>query len=563
MSPPRFFCLALLALPVLPLAVAAQGDSALDTSWVLARARSAQQAFESRRRLLLPSSGPSRGRCDERIGRFCYWYDDGDTTLPAEPARVVEARARFLAELELFHRQLPGDDWVLGQRVRYLVEHGDTGAALAITRSCGPGHWWCEALAGFARHAAGRFLEAEQAFDRALETMPDPVRCEWTDWTDLLDGRLHQRFKALPCDQRGPFADSLLWLGTPLLSRSGNDLRTELFSRRVIDWMLRTSRSPQGLPWGRDVSELVMRYGWPVRWTVAERTHPSLEAASVVGHDPSPAFPFLPTVTGDSVAPWRFDLRRERPRARYAPAWGRAVRDLETFQIARFPRGDSILIVFAAEPPRDTAFRTPGATLAAAATSGPRVAASTAVGPSRSTGAALLVMAPADARVAGIEAVAADGRQFARARVVLSPLPSDSAVTMSDLLLFRTGDALPTSVAEAAGRALPSTRWRRVEPVGVYWEIQGPGTDSLEVAVAVTPERRGLLGRIGQTMTLVPRRAPLTLRWVVGGTGHEITGRAFELDLARLSPGRYTLELAAASPLGARHIVHRSIELLK
>src|SRR3970282_376933 len=94
---------------------------------------SAQRAFEARRRHLLPIGSPGGGRCDERIGRFCYWYDERDTSLPAEPPRVREARARFLAELEAFHRQLPKDDWLLGQRVRYLVEHGELVQAMELT----------------------------------------------------------------------------------------------------------------------------------------------------------------------------------------------------------------------------------------------------------------------------------------------------------------------------------------------------------------------------------------------------------------------------------------------
>ena len=88
------------------------GSAAPDSARVLAQARAAQRAFEARRRHLLPIGSSGGGRCDERIGRFCYWYDEGDTSLPAEPPSVHEARARFLIELETFHRQLPNDDWV-------------------------------------------------------------------------------------------------------------------------------------------------------------------------------------------------------------------------------------------------------------------------------------------------------------------------------------------------------------------------------------------------------------------------------------------------------------------
>jgi hypothetical protein len=563
---PRFLavipiaCLAV-APPLAPPLSAQVGADPTDSLRVLGQARAAQRAFEIRRRDLLPPTAIGSGRCDERIGRFCYWYDEGDTTLPAEPIAIREARARFLAQLESFHRRVPGDDWLLGQRVRYLVEHGDTATASELTARCEAGRWWCEALAGFARHSARRFAEAEAAFDRALAAMPEAVRCEWTDWTKVLDDELHGRFRELACGERPAFADSVFWLAAPRLTRPGNDLRTELLSRRVIDWLLRASRSPQAMPWGKDVSELLMRYGWPVRWSVSDRSRPGLEPASVVGHDPSPAFTFFP-IPAESTGSWRFDLKRDRPQSRYAPAYTRFFNPLLRYQIARFPRGDSTVFVAAASVRDDTAFADRAGTLSLALSAGPLDSARTASTPLAGHAAVLVLAGPRVPMLAGLEAETADGR-MARARFVLDSLPADSSLVLSDLLLFEPHQLLPASLAEAAGRALSAPRWRRSQPIGVYWEMAGAGIDSIEVAVAVFPERRGILGRIGQSLSLVKRRVPLTLQWIMPERGDAVAGRAFELDLSKLAPGSYTLVLTVTTGAGTERTTRRGIELLK
>src|SRR5215470_6109673 len=78
-----------------------------DTSGVGKRARSAQAAFERDRLRRLPASGRMSGPCDERIGRYCYWYDERDTTLPPEPVEIKRLRSRLIGELEQARRQQP------------------------------------------------------------------------------------------------------------------------------------------------------------------------------------------------------------------------------------------------------------------------------------------------------------------------------------------------------------------------------------------------------------------------------------------------------------------------
>ena len=71
---------------------------------LLRDARSAQVRFEMTRRINLPRdwSGAfsSGGRCDARIGRFCYWYDSTESPAVPEPKEIASARARLLDFLD-------------------------------------------------------------------------------------------------------------------------------------------------------------------------------------------------------------------------------------------------------------------------------------------------------------------------------------------------------------------------------------------------------------------------------------------------------------------------------
>src|SRR5881628_303284 len=129
-----------------------------DSQHVLRSAREAQAEFESVRRHNLPTQFGAGGTdCDERIGRFCFWYDDGAASPgspPPEPERIGRARDRLVARLDTAAAAVPGDDWIAGQRVRYLLQSGRSADALAAAQACRAAPWWCEALAGLAQHVA-------------------------------------------------------------------------------------------------------------------------------------------------------------------------------------------------------------------------------------------------------------------------------------------------------------------------------------------------------------------------------------------------------------------------
>src|SRR6266545_4338972 len=102
---------------------------------------------------------------------------DATAPAPEEPRRIGEARDRVVHQLDSAAALLPGDEWIAGQRVRYIVEAGRTADAIAAAHACRAAAWWCEALAGFALHAAGDFAGADTAYRAALSDMPREERC--------------------------------------------------------------------------------------------------------------------------------------------------------------------------------------------------------------------------------------------------------------------------------------------------------------------------------------------------------------------------------------------------
>ena len=191
-----------------------------DSASMLNRARADQAAFErTRRDHLRAVFGGSSDHCDERIGDHCFTYGDPNDvwTPPPEPDEVRAARDSLVAVLSVAARLMPANHWLAGQRVRYLVEAQAASSARAAAADCRPqGAWWCEALAGYAAHAAEDFVGAEAAYDRALAGLGEEQRCRWTDIAVLLPNVPKDAYRGRECSQRDSLERRFWWLADPL-----------------------------------------------------------------------------------------------------------------------------------------------------------------------------------------------------------------------------------------------------------------------------------------------------------------------------------------------------------
>lgn len=528
--------------------------SPADSQRILRDARAAQTTFERVRRANLPLDTRASGRCDVRVGRFCYWWDDGEYPAPPEPPRTKAARATLVDRLTRAAETLPGDRWIAGQRVRYLVEDDRARVAVEAARECRADASWCSALAGFAFHSAGDFLRADSAFNVALAAMPERQRCQWMDISLLLEGDPRKRYERLGCPDRAPFEARFWALSRPLFLLPANDLRTEHLARLTMAELIRTSRYPHDLAWGDDSQELLVRYGWETGWT---RTEPSISSPTdvhVVGHEPTPAFDFVPRpdvlAAPDSADASDWSLHDPAAQSRYAPRYARSVGDLD-HQVAFFRRGDSAMVVAAFDASAATGFGrdTIDAALAVASVVSPDSARVASDSATRRRGV-LIAAAAWEPLIVSVEARDSAARRVARSRRVVRPPSSSGRIAISDLLLFDDPANLPASLDEATPKARGSMRVERSVPVGVFWEMYGVSSAGETLAYTLTVTRDGTpwYRRAAEKLGVVDRRAPVRMQWdEPSARPGAARSRALALDFSTLPEGRYRIELTLES----------------
>jgi hypothetical protein len=538
-----------------------------DSQVVLSDARRYQYDFEEVRRALLPpGEDPGRGWCDERIGRFCYRYSPYGS-MPREPDGIRAARARLLGRLESAAQRLPGDGWIAGQRVRYLLEQNRVEAALAVSTGCRATRWWCESLEGFTRHQSGDYQAADSVFALALSDMSAEERCRWIDLSLFV---AEKSYRSLSCEDRVAANDWIWWLARPLFALPGNDLRTEHYSREVMVRLLKDTDWVYGLSWDWDMAELVLRYGAPTAWSRPWQDLWSPSAPPVLGHERSPAFWFFPSPSprpGQGLtarASW--DLSPMRPPARYAPPYADAFGVIPHLQLARFRRAQRTLTVGVFSVLGDTIFggRIPTVTLGA----GLDPATPLAVGSATESGNGVAtVETDWVPRVLSLEAHSAEASRVARLRVVAGEeAPAAPGLAVSDLLLFLPAPdgTLPDSLEAALDRALATTSLPQAR-IGLFWEAYGlPDSDaSPEVEIGIVRHSsKGELPPLGRWECLPQGKKLVALRGSqpVHPVG-DFLAQSVVLDLGSIKPGRYTIGLRVAADSNQSACASREIEL--
>ncbi len=538
--------------------------------------RAAQEGFETFRRRNAPAFSVRTGpdRCDEQVGRFCYWYEEDAPAPPNESDRIKELRDRLIEQIDSIGRLYPNDRWVAGQRVRYMSEAGRHDDAIRAAQACTSREWWCDALRGFAFHVAARFEEADSAYEAALRLMSQGERCAWRDLKLLLDDNQLGRYREQNCAGRLNLEQRMWWLSRPMLSGRGNDARTEYYSRLMMARFVEDAPSAYSMGFDFDERELTLRYGWPIAWTRDPGARSAMGGEpSLVGHERTPAHPFLPArgvldnpASSDSAG-WR-SKGIPPVRARYAPVYAKRLLPLE-HQSALFRRGDSALVMVAWSVAKDeqlaAAVDARELTAAMVLTRGDEKDAVVVRSESPQRTGNLMARSAWGSMLVSVEVAAAKRQTLARARygVRRSDTPQ-SRIQISDIVLFEPYDGMPVSAEDVLPHMRTSERLPVGSRVGIFWEAYNtnPTGESIEVNITVAPENNsgGWLSRGLRALRRVREAQPVSVGLRdVSARGSPVTARAVEVDLATLTPGRYLLQLELDAGPGNVVRVERTI----
>jgi hypothetical protein len=511
------------------------------------KASKAQVFFERVRGINLSRRlGESGQMCDARVGRFCQWNDE-DQDPPKEPKPIREARDKLLATLDNAASRAPGDDWITGQRIRYLIEAGRDSAAVKVAMACAGTSWWCDALKGLALHEVGAYAASDSAFGRALNAMPDDERCRWTDMSVLLDDQQRKRFGKVGCGRRDTLSARLWWLADPFLAIPGNDRRTEHYARHTMSRILDGTRAGYSVRWGDDLRELVVRYGWSRYWT--RSPGPGLDPfeGAISGHEATPNYHFFPqSMKIDSLADIddsTWDLHNEYSAERYSPALATTFGSLVP-QLAFFRRGDSVQVVAAYDVSADTALAGPAfhsaIVLARDESDHPLISELSEV---RGWFSVTIDDKP---HLLSLETWNPEKKRGARLRRGVSvPHRNPNFVALSDILLFDASNADATDLPSILPRALGSLTVEGTPKLGLYWEAYGLSRQdsALPVSLTLTRVTVGALRKIAKSIGLGNRSTPLSIAWRETPTLGGIATRSVVLDLSLIPRGRYRLKL--------------------
>ena len=581
-----------------------QSDSKAES--LIDAARQAQIEFESFRESRIPPQVRGGGGfCDEMVGRLCLRHGSDESPIGDEPIEITVGRTDLTQQLATAYRAR-ADEWVLGQLVFYLGEQREWDRANRLVERCEIGTpWLCNAMQGLIMQRVGRTNSALEFFEAALSQMP-PERAVWFRSPDLLlddEGRAALASRS-DDESRAAFAKEFWLLADPLYLEEGNDRLTEHFARKVVVLIREDAANPFGLEWESDLEELTIRYGPEQGW---ERGRGALPGSAGLAGDDRFVIGRHHPKTAQYVAPGRFldepteipadewQVEQRKPRTGYAPPYAPDIDPLYS-QVARFRRGDSLLVVAAWNPGEDAQpaeverprsrrgdrlqprrqaspfdssdpFRAPaGGDAAEDVTSDAPAALARRGDVDVRTGffvlrpdgevelelrgsaarGALTAQVPNGRYILGLE-VLSPGLDYAwRARQGLSQadVRPDLAVG-SDLLVLDGEQGLPESVEDAASRALPGVRLRAGDRVTLAWEVYNlrPG-DRAQVTVGVTQGRPSLLRRFGEFLRVIEPDVPLVVSFEDAGPDELGTiFRTVGLELPVLEPGEYTLHV--------------------
>jgi hypothetical protein len=515
--------------------------------------------------------GGSPDRCDERIGRYCFWFGTPGTPrrpIPPEPPEVTAARDGAIHAFRRWFAVAPAAEAATGPLLRFLIESERPREAVAAART----HVWAAResaesllLLGYALHYARDFVAAEAAFDSARARLDPPERRRLDDVRVLLDPGEQSVYRNLDDEGRAVYEARFWAASDPWLLEPGNERRSAHYTRHVWARLMALAPVVDGRSrWGSDDREIVLRYGRPTaRYRIAEpHTFVHRPTRLTESFDPravalTPGALLTDGVGETPPAGVRPELERDSARSYYAPLGLRRTRAL-VVQPSVFPDGEAgVLRVDALLLPDTVAPRVPVAPrglLVVLDTLGREVARAPATPSVRHDSLTLL---SAEQRVAPgsylyrVE-IRDDSTGLAGLAQYRIEVPVPRGLMVSDIMVTLPGAGdPPASRADSGLEATPRLALRPDQEVGLYAEVSGLGVDESGAAFDVQwwverVEGDPLLLRaarwVGERIGLVEADRPTRVGWEEASP-EEAQVVFVTLSLSDLRPGLHRLNL--------------------
>lgn len=491
------------------------------------------------------SSDTRSSDCLAARGDNCFGGDHEDWyCLRVFDCRTPAVRLQFVMELIGAVDDRPDDPHVIAHAVYGLARVGRTLHAVDQARRCRAAAWWCDLVMGLALHRAGRSAAAGVRYRSALEGADPELACRLTDIRELLDGSDAVFYRRLPCPgpERTAYEERFWWLSDPLLSRPGNDRRTEHLTRRfellLHERLWRTVYNRRVPPqYHIDVT----RRGHPDSWRPRGRELETWKSEGGARYRFTPA-----SLVGDGIEALRYELEASRWDEGFTPTQYGTVFEVPG-QVARLLDGDSLVLAVSADLDA-VPFGSPATRFVASG--GPNGFFANLGVPTADLSPSFAAGVPSVPLLVAIEAYGRR-RAVARMRQGVTPLAPGGLVLSDPLLVDPLLRELPESRQEAVDAMLPQTRIGSTNEMIAYFEVYGlEEGQTMRVSLAIEREGEGMLTRVlrslgGRSDTRAPRVA-----WTEPASGptHPM---ALSLDVEALEDGNYDLKIEVSGPGGA------------
>ena len=529
----------------------------VDTSAAFSAARKAELTAEEaiRKYAEFKPGPPYNGQeCDERIGKWCVYYEPAGQQAPKEPSKVGKARAEAIVALKKAFDIAQGRTETAFPLVRLLVKDGRPDEAIEVARAYAQANNAADAhmLLGYALHYARRTEEALQAFAKWHAASAPVVRERIDDIDWLVPPGMATKYR-MSAVKLWRYADALYM--TP-----GNETLADHFARHAYAQMMAARPVPSnGEPWTGDEDQLIIRFGPDVVVTRSFIGAAMSVRQSFLGHWDNTEHTYFPP-DFERVVQMRAPVDTLWPtdtlvgRSGHAPPTIRFMRSLQ-HQAAVFPGVNTLVVAGGTKTDKAAAGKPLTGALFVLDESlnviAKHDAAVTNLGDSLVFVGEMPV--PAEARFFSAEVYDGETRFAARARYRLEPPATAGRLALSGIMLTRpfAAGALPTTRTDSSAAPLARPVVAPGQTVGVYSEVMITGDDALSVNVELEVRSidkpstvTRLAGWVGSRLGFAGKsNTPGRLGWTLDVKPHQNNAIALTIDPGKLDSGRYLITL--------------------